>query len=366
MNMPTGTKIAVGALVVIVGGTIIYTWTSTPKAKTPVTPPVNTTLGSGTGGIPTNTFGANSGSTTPGLPGSGAANGFPLPPSTGPATLTLSPNPTVPAPAPNSGAPVGVPAARPFVDPRIATGDSSNGAGSGGGKGDYPATTPGSGNGSTLGNQGTNGFRNGFPAPAPVTIANNGNNGSGNFSTPGSSSPNNGSPRPISTTPTNTTDGGSSSPAGAASGESTYTVASGDTLGGIASRLLGSESKWTAIAKANPSVDPNRMKVGTKLRIPSKDSFASASSASPVSTPRTAAPAVTSNTAGSSNGGGNYTVVAGDTLSKIARKSYGNSKLWQKIYAANKGAIGSDPANLRVGMKLTIPAEAIAGVRTDS
>ncbi len=350
MNMPTGTKIAVGALVVIVGGTIIYTWTSTPSKKSPVsTPP--TTLST------TNSFGTLPGATTPN--GAVPSSAFPLPPSTGPATLTLSPNPT---PTPNSGAPVGLPPARPFVEPRVATAES--------GKGEYVGTNSSdpngagrAGNGSTLGTQGVNGFRNGFPAPTPVQIANN--NGVGNAAGFNGSNLNSGAPRPISTAPTNTSDNGFSAPSNTGGGESNYTVASGDTLGGIASRLLGSESKWTAIAKANPSIDPNRMKVGTKLRIPSKDSIANAAPSNSRTTPSVTASSTPSTAA--SSGGGSYTVVAGDTLSKIARKSYGNSKLWQKIYAANKGAIGGDPANLRVGMKLTIPnADAIAGVRTDS
>ncbi len=106
------------------------------------------------------------------------------------------------------------------------------------------------------------------------------------------------------------------------------------------------------------------MRVGTKLRIPSKDFAASAAT--------TVTPSATSNnntntSASTGTGTGNYVVRAGDTLSKIARTTYGNSKYWQKIYTANKNAIGNDPANLKVGMKLTIPAQdAIAGVRTDS
>jgi ABC-type amino acid transport substrate-binding protein/phage tail protein X len=53
-----------------------------------------------------------------------------------------------------------------------------------------------------------------------------------------------------------------------------------------------------------------------------------------------------------------YVVQAGDTLSKIAGKVYGDvgPKAWHRIYDANKGLIGADPSGLKVGMKLTIPA----------
>lgn len=51
-----------------------------------------------------------------------------------------------------------------------------------------------------------------------------------------------------------------------------------------------------------------------------------------------------------------HTVVSGDTLSKIARKFYGNSGDWQRIAEANK-AILPDPTKLKPGMVLTIPAK---------
>ncbi len=50
-----------------------------------------------------------------------------------------------------------------------------------------------------------------------------------------------------------------------------------------------------------------------------------------------------------------YTVLPGDTLSKIAQKFYGNASLWQKIYQANRTMIGSNPNIIKLGQKLTIP-----------
>lgn len=49
-----------------------------------------------------------------------------------------------------------------------------------------------------------------------------------------------------------------------------------------------------------------------------------------------------------------YTVVSGDTLSKISRKHYGRSSDWQKIADANKEIL-PDPTKLKPGMVLTIP-----------
>ena len=55
--------------------------------------------------------------------------------------------------------------------------------------------------------------------------------------------------------------------------------------------------------------------------------------------------------------GQTYTVQAGDFLSAIAQKFYGDGSeaSWQKIYEANKGVIGPDPNQLQVGMVLVIP-----------
>ncbi len=54
----------------------------------------------------------------------------------------------------------------------------------------------------------------------------------------------------------------------AVSSNGTYTVKRGDTLGKIAKVCLGSTSKWQKIAKANPNINPNRLKVGDVLVIP--------------------------------------------------------------------------------------------------
>src|SRR6266850_7911373 len=44
-----------------------------------------------------------------------------------------------------------------------------------------------------------------------------------------------------------------------------YVVQAGETLADIAERKYGDPNKWTVIAKANRGVNPNRMRIGTKL-----------------------------------------------------------------------------------------------------
>ncbi|WP_330333914.1 LysM peptidoglycan-binding domain-containing protein [Streptomyces sp. NBC_00536] len=60
-----------------------------------------------------------------------------------------------------------------------------------------------------------------------------------------------------------------------------------------------------------------------------------------------------------------YSVVAGDTLSKIA-ESHSVSGGWKKLYEDNRSVIGSDPSVIRPGITLTIggPAKATSAAAT--
>ncbi len=50
-----------------------------------------------------------------------------------------------------------------------------------------------------------------------------------------------------------------------------------------------------------------------------------------------------------------YTVVKGDSLSRIAKSMYGNANKWRMIYDANKAVIGNNPDLIKPGQVLTIP-----------
>ncbi len=49
-----------------------------------------------------------------------------------------------------------------------------------------------------------------------------------------------------------------------------------------------------------------------------------------------------------------YVVVSGDSLSKIAKREYGNANEWKRIYEANKDVL-KDPDKIYPGQKLNIP-----------
>lgn len=51
-----------------------------------------------------------------------------------------------------------------------------------------------------------------------------------------------------------------------------------------------------------------------------------------------------------------YTIQKGDSLSKIAKETYGDTGSWQKLYDENKEVIGSDPNKIFPGQQIRIPA----------
>lgn len=65
-----------------------------------------------------------------------------------------------------------------------------------------------------------------------------------------------------------------------------------------------------------------------------------------------------SSTAPASAAGGarTYTVVKGDSLSRIAKRQLGDAKKWRKIYEANRATI-ENPDLIYPGQVLTIPGE---------
>jgi nucleoid-associated protein YgaU len=52
--------------------------------------------------------------------------------------------------------------------------------------------------------------------------------------------------------------------------------------------------------------------------------------------------------------GKTYTVLKGDSLSKIAKREYGDVREWRKIYEANRDVI-DDPDLIEPGQNLIIP-----------
>ena len=126
-----------------------------------------------------------------------------------------------------------------------------------------------------------------------------------------------------------------------------YIVRKGDTLASISRHIYGNERMIHALERANPGLDPRRMRIGQKIRLPHHGGVALAARHR---TSRRRA------YASSARGGRTYVVRAGEDLSGIARKFYHNPAMWKKIYDANRRIIGSSPNKLRAGERIVIPA----------
>lgn len=140
----------------------------------------------------------------------------------------------------------------------------------------------------------------------------------------------------------------------------TYTVKAGDSLAGIWRSITGSERGWEKLQAANPGLDPSRLKIGQVLKVPEAEGAATGTGRAPAAAATTTLSTGGRNEApasGGMSGGSTHTVVSGDTLSSISSKHFGNGKHWKQIYEANKDVIGADPANLKVGQVLRIPAK---------
>lgn len=111
-----------------------------------------------------------------------------------------------------------------------------------------------------------------------------------------------------------------------------YIIRKGDTFSRIAAEQLGGAKFESAIAAANPLVDPLRLQIGQSIRLPiDPEPLASPD-------PREI----------------EYEIRSDDSLWKIAKRLYGDGSLSDLIYQANRDRLSS-PDDLTVGEMLRIP-----------
>ena len=120
----------------------------------------------------------------------------------------------------------------------------------------------------------------------------------------------------------------------------TYKVAKGDNLWKISEKYYGSGYNYVDIIKENNLKNPSVLAIGTELTIPNTE----------VIKVTVTKPAI-------SIEGDKYTVVKGDSLWKVAVRSYSDGYKWVEIYDANKAIIGRNPGLIYSGTELTIPRE---------
>ena len=126
---------------------------------------------------------------------------------------------------------------------------------------------------------------------------------------------------------------GSSRPPANAGGA--YTIRSGDTYSALAKKWWGNAGLWLAIRNANPGINEARLRVGQRIRVPAR----------PSSGQRTRSYATS---------GGAYVIRSGDSYTALAKRWWGNAGLWRSISRANPGV---DAKRLQIGQRIRVPAK---------
>lgn len=129
-----------------------------------------------------------------------------------------------------------------------------------------------------------------------------------------------------------------------------YVVRGNDTLSEIALRELGTSRRWPEIVDLNPGLNPAKLLVGARLKLP-QDGAAPAAVAPPAAS-RTAPEPEAEPPSRASAPAGTYRVQDGDSLWRIAQRALGDGERWDEILALNPGL---DAKRLVVGTALRLP-----------
>lgn len=185
--------------------------------------------------------------------------------------------------------------------------------------------------------------KHGTPGAASAATQGTGTSGTG---TPGAGTSGTATPTPGAAA---TTEAGTETPAAVEHPETTHVVAAGESLSEIAQKHWKRGSYYTKIVDANPGLDPMRLRVGQKLKIPAL---------------KIEAPALAKETSGAKRSGSKssgprakpgdeYTVRSGDTWETIAKDVYDTADRWPEIYMKNMNKTGMK--DLRQGLVILLP-----------
>jgi nucleoid-associated protein YgaU len=130
-----------------------------------------------------------------------------------------------------------------------------------------------------------------------------------------------------------------------ATGPRVYIVKPGDSFWSIARAEYGNASYYNHLVRANPKVDPARLKAGMRITIPGRDEVI----------PKNAPPTSLTPTPVAIDETRQYRVKKGDNLSTIASRLYGRAEMAQKLYELNRDVIGPNPSALKLNTILALP-----------
>jgi len=128
-----------------------------------------------------------------------------------------------------------------------------------------------------------------------------------------------------------------------------HVVQQGELMQSIAKLYFGSIDEWGIIARANPSVDPRKLKPGMVLRIPKDKNNIQGKVVGGNTEPGVIEPH-----AASESKVIEYIVQSGDSLSRISQRIYGSSRHAQFIFESNRDILRSMD-DISIGQLLKLP-----------
>jgi nucleoid-associated protein YgaU len=126
----------------------------------------------------------------------------------------------------------------------------------------------------------------------------------------------------------------------------THIVKEGESFATIAAAVYGNASYFPHLIRANPTLDPRKLRPGMTINLPPVSEVRAENTPRP--TP-SGAPRATLDPRTE------YRVTNGDSLERISLRLYGKRDRVDKLYELNKSTIGPDPARLKVGTVLKLP-----------
>jgi nucleoid-associated protein YgaU len=140
------------------------------------------------------------------------------------------------------------------------------------------------------------------------------------------------------------------------SGERTHKVQMGESFYSIAVKTYGNGGYYTLIQKANPTIEPDRLRPGQIINLPDPSEIKSAAAASTSAGASSGAARAPKPADRPIDAAKEYKVQSGDSLEKISIKLYGNRDQTEKLYDLNKSTIGDNPHNIKIGQILKLPS----------
>jgi nucleoid-associated protein YgaU len=162
----------------------------------------------------------------------------------------------------------------------------------------------------------------------------------------------------------------------AGTGQRTHVVQPNETFASIAEMAYGSQAYYPHIVRANPNVNPKRLRAGMTIILPGRDQVVAkenkalegaqlSAASSPGSSAGATSPSGAMGAAGTTgtvtvaraplDERTHYRVQPGESLYKIAMKLYGRIEKINAIYDLNKDAIGPNRDRLKAGTVLKLP-----------